>query len=64
MECPGPNWILGISEETRKKHSEVNKGKNKGKSHSKETIENIIEKLKGKKYSAETRKKQSEAKKV
>ena len=63
VECPGPNWILGISEETRKKHSEVNKGKNKGKSHSKETIENIIEKLKGKKYSAETRKKQSEAKK-
>ena len=28
IECPGPNWVLGVSEETKRKLSELNRGKN------------------------------------
>jgi hypothetical protein len=44
LECPGPNWVLGMSEETKRKQSEMRKGENNpmyGKSHSEEMRKNV-----------------------
>jgi len=51
LECPGDGWMPGMSEESKRKNSEVKKGKNNpnyGKSPSKETIQKQRQAKKGK----------------
>jgi hypothetical protein len=64
-ECPGPDWIVGVSEKTKEKLSEINSGENHpqfGKKISEETRRKRSESLSGKTLTDAHKKKLKEKK--